>query len=78
MEKQAENVFERFLQFVNKHPYHYWDIQSISRNHNLTFEMIEKYSNINWDWSQLTYNPNVTLEVLKNMKINHGNGKTMF
>ena len=32
---------------------------------NLTFEMIEKYSNIDWNWNYLSYNPNITIEVLK-------------
>ena len=37
----------------------------ISRNPNITMEIIEKYPDKPWNWSAISCNPNITIEIIE-------------
>lgn len=43
-----------------------WDRKQISRNPNITPEIIDNNPEFNWDWFYISMNPNITLEFIDN------------
>ena len=44
----------------------FWDICSISKNSNITCEIIKNNPDIKWDWEAINDNPNIKLKIIKN------------
>ena len=42
-----------------------WNWFNLSRNENVTWELIQKYPNLPWDYQGLSGNPNITLKIIK-------------
>jgi len=43
-----------------------WDFQGISRNPNLTIEMIRKFYKKKWSWTTISQNPGITMDMVEN------------
>lgn len=39
-----------------------WDFPELSKNPNLTWEIVQKYTNCPWDWVSLSKNPGITID----------------
>ena len=37
----------------------------MSKNPNLTMDIIEKYPNKRWEWYELSRNPNITMDIIE-------------
>jgi hypothetical protein len=48
-----------------------WGWDSISRNPNITMEMIKNNSDKPWDWDSISMNPNLTMEMIENNPDKH-------
>jgi len=48
------------MEFVNEHPDKPWEWYALSRNRNITIEIIEKYSDKPWDWEGISQNTHIT------------------
>ena len=69
--KQRTNVFreqieheweEKFWKFVEDNPDKPWDWIALSRNPNITFDIVQTNPDKPWDWNGLSMNPNITFD----------------
>lgn len=54
--------------FVQSNPHLYWNLRGLSRNPNMTEEIIGKHLHLHWHWDLLTENPNLSSAFL----VKHG------
>ena len=66
LEKQARtNVGKKLMKLIEANPY-YWEWTEISKNPNITMEIIEANPYTRWDyWSGISRNPNLTMEFIR-------------
>ena len=48
---------KQWFQYILNHPEYPWNWGGISKNPNLTMNMIEKYSAVPWNWHGVSANP---------------------
>ena len=51
-----------------------WDWYGLSRNLNVTFDIVERHPDKPWDWKGLSWNPNVTFDIVESLSTNLGTG----
>ena len=62
---------KEWIQFILENPEKQWDYYGLSRNANVTWEIIQENPQIEWDVQGYSLNPNITLNiVLENPEIN--------
>ena len=55
----------KWFQYILDHPEKPWDWREISRNPNVTWEIVQAYAEeCPWDWFYLTHNPNITWAIV--------------
>ena len=47
---------EKWFQFILDNPDKPWDWDKLSRNPNVTWDIVQQNPDIPWDWSQLSFN----------------------
>ena len=58
------NELEKLLLKYPEKPWN-WGWNGISRNPNITMEIIEKHPEKPWDWNGISRNPNITMEFIE-------------
>ena len=51
---------QKWFQYILDHPEKDWNYAHLSRNPNVTWEMVQQNPQIKWDYQQLSINPNIT------------------
>ena len=52
-------------QLLNRFPDKPWNWKGISRNPNVTMDMIERHPDKPWHWDYVSLNPNLTMEMIE-------------
>ena len=69
LEYQAKNnVMEKLIKLTEKYPDKDWNwgyVETISKNPNLTIEMINKYPDKDWYWWEISCHENITMEIIE-------------
>ncbi len=58
--------FNWLLYMIIKFPEKSWNWYGVSKNPNITWEIIQQYPNWQWDWYALSKNSNITWEIIQN------------
>ena len=59
------NWNQYFFNFITRNKDKPWNWNDLSRNSNVTWEIVEANLDKPWDWDYLSENPNVTWEIVK-------------
>ena len=73
-EKIKKRVQNHLWLLIKKFPEKNWDWRDISRNPNITMEIITDNPDKPWDWYYVSENPNITMEIITGNQINLGIG----
>ena len=61
--KQIEHEWaEKFWKFIENHPDKEWNWVGLSRNPNITFDIVLAHPDKPWEWYGLSLNPNITFD----------------
>ena len=61
--EQVEHEWkEKFWKFIEDNLEQPWDWIALSRNPNITFDIVQTHPNKPWDWDSLSQNPNITFD----------------
>ena len=55
----------KWFQFILDNPEKGWDYWGLSKNPNITWEIVKKHPEFNWNYYGLSSNPNITWEIIK-------------
>ena len=69
MQKANDNINnswgEKWFQFIKTNPDKPWDFWSLSRNPNITWDIVKANPDKPWDFWSLSGNPNITCDIVK-------------
>ena len=60
-----QNWNKYFFEQVNKYSNKSWNWDSLSRNPNITWDIVETNPDTPWNWYALSSNPNITMDIVK-------------
>lgn len=63
--EKNKTIGEKMLEYILRHPTKPFDWAGITCNPNITFDIVEKYSDIPWSYTWLSLNPNLTMDYVK-------------
>ena len=50
---------------ISRYPYSNWNMNILSENPNITFDIVEKFIHFHWNWGKLSrYNPHITISII--------------
>ena len=65
-EEFKEEYYNKWFQYVLYHPDKPWDYDWLSKNPNITLDIVQNYPNKPWSYLWLSQNPNITWEIVQN------------
>ena len=68
-EEFKKEYYNKWFQYVLDHPNKSWDYSMLSRNPNITWDIVTTHPEKPWDYSLLSKNPNITWDIVRNNPI---------
>ena len=61
----SKAISKEWFQYILDNPDKRWDYIELSKNPNITWEMVQAHPHIQWYYSILSSNPNITWEIVQ-------------
>ena len=66
LQKWKEEYSKEWFQFILDNPEYDWKYYLLSRNPNITWEIVKNNPDKNWDYNWVSENSNITIDIVKN------------